>query len=117
MKKALMMFVVGLVLAGCGTKIDSADKQVADTFWDSRSASSQDVLCEAMDTAAGRKEAVDAVSEGLGAPTAEDMLIAGSGSGQAKQDALDKVTNGISNGKELTLRAEAIVNYLKNDRC
>ena len=117
MRKALTAVAAGLVLVGCGTKIEAGDKEIADTFFDSKSQSSQDVLCEGLQTAAGRKEGVDAVSESLGAPTAEDMLIAGSGSGQAKQEALDKVTNGITNGKAITQRAEAIVAYLKNDRC
>lgn len=117
MRKSLLAVAAVVALAGCGTNIDPADKKVADTFFDSRSQSSQDALCEGLETAAGRKEGVDAVSEALGAPTAEDMLIAGSGAGQAQADALEKVTNGIANSKQITLRAESIVNYLHNDRC
>ena len=118
MRKVLTLVVAGLVLAGCGGgNLSSTDKQAADTFIDGKSQFERDALCEQLSTAEGRLEAKQSVEQELGAPTAEDMLVAGGAPSPEQQAAMDKVAKGLGEGRQLAERAEAIVGYIKNNKC
>ncbi len=118
MKKALVLVVAGIVVAGCGgTNIDSADKEAADRFFDGKPKSSQDLLCEQLSTAQGRADAVESVQGELGGVTAEDMLDIAYGSPEDQSATASSVAEAIGNGRETSERAESIVAYLADNRC
>ena len=117
MRKALALVVAAVALAGCGTNISAEDKAAADSFMDGKSRYDKDVLCEQVSTAEGRLEAKKSVEAQLGGPTEEDLRIAGGPPGPEQQAAMDKVTKGLVEGKELGKRAETIIDYIKGNRC